>query len=46
MKFLLPFSIPSHVDRHDFVDEPGLHIKPLLLKDFLNTGYQKVVFYS
>ncbi|KAJ9253248.1 hypothetical protein DTO207G8_4255 [Paecilomyces variotii] len=45
VEFLRPFSIPSHVDRHDFVDEPGLHFKPLPLKDFLKMGEWKAVFH-
>lgn len=46
VKFLHPLSIldPSTL-RHDFVDGPGLHFKPMPMEEFLKKGQWKAVFY-
>lgn len=45
MEFLRPLSTKSPVPRHDFVDGPGLHFKPMPMEDFLQMGEWKGVFH-
>jgi ankyrin repeat protein len=46
VEFLHPLSIldPSN-PRHDFVDGPGLHFKPMPMGEFLKKGQWKAIFY-